>query len=149
MAIDQEKLREAAVALQSAASLLAEAVGVGPLPAPPARAAPSAKWLTARQVSEELGVSLTSAYEVIRQAGAQPVLGSVRVSRAGVEAWLRRQQAERSGGMYPAPVERSPLTFEPLIRPAARLGKRGPSGPAPLIKPTQRRGKRRREEPRS
>jgi hypothetical protein len=79
----------------------------------------SDRYLSAADVSRELGVSLRTAYVVIDKAGAQPIGRVVRVSRQNLEAWLKTERERR--------------------RPVTREISQGE--PAPIIKPTKRRVK--------
>ena len=52
----------------------------------------AAKYLTARDVADELGVGLTKAYEILKQCTHLVTGHTIRVSRAHFEAWKRRHE---------------------------------------------------------
>ena len=53
------------------------------------------RYLTARAVAEELGVSLRHAYTIVQSAGALPIGRLVMVSRDILEAWLKAERDRR------------------------------------------------------
>lgn len=95
------------------------------------------EYLTAKDIAEELAVSLTTAYAILQQCTRITVGRVVRVSRANFEAWKRRHEE--------APVERPehvgrrtrravpPRAEAPLIRSATYEA---------LVKPYQPRKKK-------
>jgi hypothetical protein len=70
------------------------------------------KYLTAKEVSAELGISIRAAYEVMEMAGIQPIGRAVRVSRENLDAWLRAERERRR----PSPLVETPPVRAPLIK---------------------------------
>jgi hypothetical protein len=115
---------------------------------PPEKAPRPKRFLTAADVAEELGVSLTSAYEIMRQAGLQPIRGLVKVSRENLEAWLKSEREKRERGL------RQPATWDepddgrdaPSARTTHAPSVRARSEPEPLIRPTKWRTRLRKDK---
>ena len=112
----------------------------------------TARYLDAKDVADELGVSLTSAYAIMREAGLQPIRGLVKVSRENLEAWLKAQReskarepleawlsAERARDSH----ETGRATESPSpSREGARTAPPRRREPEPLIRPTKWRVKK-------
>jgi hypothetical protein len=115
---------------------------------PPDKPPSPKRFLTAADVAEEIGVSLTSAYEIMRQAGIQPIRGLVRVSRENLEAWLKAEREKRERGL------RHHATWDahddgrdaPSARTTHAPSVRARSEPEPLIRPTKWRTRLRKDK---
>jgi hypothetical protein len=94
------------------------------------------RYLTAADVAKELGVSLTSAYAIMRDAGVQPIRGLVRVSRENLEAWLKAEREKRERGLR-QPARDASTGAPEAPRPARVSGVRTRPEPEPLIRPTK------------